>query len=447
MADISIVPPGTIDLETEIVSEAPLEITSADYAGALAYSYSAAHDISRPDLVKYDEVTGDASEVATLVVGGMKFEDWETVWIQWNWNDWFSRFRFTCAEREPYPESAAVLQFKPGDACEIYLGGILVIQGLIVTRQVAYDDKSHGVMLEGFSASWYAQRSSIDHKTKDFNGKNIVQIAKEVLAPTGVGLQLIGEIDMRKFESGATPEGGETIGQFLERLARNRKIIVSNTPTGDFLFIGEHAWSPVGDLIEGENIKKMQCVITNQGTYSEFITLAQKMATDKSNMREAAEQEARAKGLLPRYSVLITTIEHPVAEPAEVAKRNDTEVMWNEDTTIINANVTVYGWFRPRPSTVPSLALMSPGGLNHVLWQAGDEVRVNSPMAMLNGYPLKIRTVTWTQDNQGGTQTLLQLTTPRGLNSKTPVPRESVREPSKPNTDAPQTPPIFSPAP
>jgi integrase len=25
------------------------------------------------------------------------FEDWETVWIQWNWNDSFSRFRFTAA--------------------------------------------------------------------------------------------------------------------------------------------------------------------------------------------------------------------------------------------------------------------------------------------------------------------------------------------------------------
>ena len=402
------------------------------------------HNVSRPDLVTIDPYTGDAAEIATLVVAGRRFEDWETVWIQWNWSDAWSRFRFTCAEREPYPNRGTILQFAPGDMCQIFLGGILVIKGVIITRQVVYDAKMHGVMLEGVSASWFADRSSIEHKTSDFNGKSFLQIAAEILAPTMVGFQTVGQIDSTPFESGATPGTGETIGQFLERLARDRKIIVSNTPTGDYLFIGMHQWPLVGDLIEGINIKKMQCTITNQGMRSEFITLAQKMANDKSNMRAAAEQEARAKGLLPQYSILLTAMEHPVASPAEVALRNDTEVMWNEDLTMIDANVTVYGWFRPRPSVVPSLARMTPGALNHILWMAGDEVRVNSPMALLDNYPLKIRTVTWTQDSANGSQTVLQLTTPRGLNSKTPIPRSQTRQPSQPNTDAPKTPPIFT---
>lgn len=399
------------------------------------------HAVSRPDLVHINPVTGEVDEIATLIVNGMIYEDWETVWIQWNWNDWFSRFRFTCAEREPYPLPGQVLQLAPQDQVQIFLGGILVIDGVIITRQIAYDAGQHGVMLEGMSASWFAQRSSIEHKTSDFDGKSFTQIAAEILAPTGVGFQTVGNIDETPFKSGATPPTGATIGQFLESLARDRKIIVSNTPTGDFLFIGEHEWPSVGDLTEGINIKKMQCVITDEGARSEFITRAQKMANDQSHGREASEQEARAKGILSRYSILMTAMEHPVWTPQEVATRNDTEQMWNEDLTKIEANATVYGWFRPRPSVVPSLARMSPGQVGHILWQAGDNVIVNSPMAMLHNYPLKVRTVTWTQDRPSGSQTTLQLTTPRGLNGMTPIPRPR----SISNTDAPATPPSYNP--
>ena len=119
------------------------------------------HAVSRPDLVRINPRTNEADEIAALVVRGKIFEDWETVWIQWNWTDWFARFRFTCAELEPYPTRGLPMQFEPQDPCEIYLGGIKVIDGMIVQRQVAYEPNMNGVLLEGYSASWFAQRSSI----------------------------------------------------------------------------------------------------------------------------------------------------------------------------------------------------------------------------------------------------------------------------------------------
>lgn len=407
------------------------------------YNFEGAHSVSRPDLVRINRMTGQIEEIATLVVNGKIFEDWETVWIEWNWNDYFARFRFTCAELEPYPNyPGMVMQIEPQSMCQIYLGGIKVIDGVVISRQVSYDAKMHGIMLEGMSASWFAERSSIQHKTNDFNNKTFLQIAAEVLAPTGVGFKVVGNINNIPFRSGATPGTGETIGQFLERLARERKVIVSNTPDGDFLFIGPHSWPAVGELIEGINIKKMQCVLTDIKARSMFNALGQKRGNDQSNMREAAEQEARIRGLLRRYSIKTTAMEHPVDSPVEIALRNDTEKMWDEDLTRIDANVTVYGWFRERPTEVPSIARATPTAdlmtrMGHIIWQAGDEVIVQSPMAMLFRQKLKIRTVTWTQDSQNGSQTLLQLVDPRGLNGATPV----LREPSKTSTDAPLTPP------
>jgi prophage tail gpP-like protein len=415
----------------------------------LTSAIAEAHVVSRPDLVRIDQA-GNPSEIATLFVGGLLFEDWETVWIQWSWGSDFSTFRFTCAEREPYPLPGQVLQFAPGNIVDIYLGGIQVIRGVIVTRQVAYDANQHMVRLEGVSYSWFASRSSIEHQTSDFDGKSFTQIADELLKPTGVKYQTVGDIDQTPFQSGASPQGGETIGQMLERLARDRKIIVSNMPNGDFLFIGEHSYPTLGELVEGVNIEKMQCVLTVEAARSEFLVRGQKKGNDTEWGRAAAEQEAKIKGILGPYSILLTAIEHPVWSSAEVAKRAETEKMWAEDVTKIEATVTVYGWFRPLPTTIESISHQQLGPTTgHTLWQAGDEVIVHSPMAMLYNQPLKIRTVTWKQDSQNGSQTELQCVNSQGLNGRgapVPLPRAttSTSAPTTPPT-APETPPPTPP--
>ena len=414
---------------------------------ALPSNIALSHLVSRPDLIRID-AEGQPSEIATMVVNGLVFEDWETVRIQWAWGETYAQFTFTCAEREPYPLPGQVLQLAPGDMCEIYLAGIQVISGPIITRQVAYDANQHVVQLQGVSHSWFADRSSIEHKDSDFSNQNFLQIAGTILAPTGVGYETVGEIDNTPFES-ASPSPGEKIGQFLERLARDRKIIISNLPNGKYLFVGEHQFPKIGELIEGENIKKMQCVITDESAYSEYVIRAQKKANDESHGRAASEQEARLKGALGPYSIQLTTMEHPVWTPDEVAKRAQTEKMWNEDITMINATITVYGWFRPLPSSVASIALMQTGpATGHTLWQAGDEVVVYSPMAMLNNQALKIKSVIWSQDNAGGTQTTLNVVNSRGLNGA-PIPRarsnqEAAKTPEPATAPATPAPPVQS---
>lgn len=374
------------------------------------------HIVSRPDLVRIDD-DGKVTEIATLVVNGKIYEDWETVFIRWSWGEQFSEFKFSCAEREPYPLPGQVLQFAPGNNVDIYLGGIQVISGVIITRQVAYDANQHVVELQGVSASWFASQSSIDDKSGDYNGMSFTQIATKILGPTGVGWVPKGDIDNTPFESGATRSGGETIGQFLDRLARLRKILVTNLPDGRYQFVGDHTQPSLGELVEGINIKKMQCVISIEGAKNEYVVKGNAKGNDQKNQAEVSEQEARIPGAMPRYNKLITTMENPVWTTAELVTRAKTEKMWNEDMTKIDATVTVYGWFRPLPTVIQSIAIQQLGPYyGHTLWQAGDEVTVHSPMAMLYHQSLKIKTVTWMQDSTSGTQTVLNLCLPQGLN-------------------------------
>ncbi|MGY4403939.1 phage baseplate assembly protein [Bradyrhizobium sp. USDA 3315] len=128
-------------------------------------------------------------EIEVLNVNGIKFDDWDSVWVQKQWAEAVHWFRFTAAERDMLVAAAqgkvplwTRLQFKPDEACSIMLAGQLAITGFIETRQVAYDAHQHGVMLIGKSATAQAAKSSVDHKTGNFDKKNVVQVAQEVIS-------------------------------------------------------------------------------------------------------------------------------------------------------------------------------------------------------------------------------------------------------------------------
>jgi hypothetical protein len=53
---------------------------------------------------EFNHAMPNREEVATIIVNGRRFEDWESVWVQHRWTETYPLFRFTCAEREPVPD-------------------------------------------------------------------------------------------------------------------------------------------------------------------------------------------------------------------------------------------------------------------------------------------------------------------------------------------------------
>src|SRR5262245_59486821 len=172
-------------------------------------------------------------EVATIIVNGARFDDWESVWVQHRWAEAYPLFRFTAAEREPIPDIWTKLQWKPQDEVTIYLGRYLAITGTILVRQVAYDANNHGVMLQGVGNTWYAARASILGKNK-FDGMTWEQVARSVLAPFGIYLKTIGALNAIPFKK-LQNEPGETVWHFLERIARPRGIVLGSDHEGNML--------------------------------------------------------------------------------------------------------------------------------------------------------------------------------------------------------------------
>jgi prophage tail gpP-like protein len=332
-------------------------------------------------------------EVATLDVRGRRFDDWQSVWVQSRYAEAYPHFRFTAAERDPVPELWTTLQFKPGDDCAVYLGGQLAIAGVITKRQVAYDANNHAVQLEGKGFTWWAARSSVIHETGNFDGKTFEQVAREVIAPYGVGVETVGKLNAIPFKQ-LQVNPGETVWDFLERIARPRGIVMGSNPEGRFLLIDYHTGTVVENLIEGSNILRCQCIIQQEFTFQDYLVRAQTGASDDNAGTEASEQECSVGGTAVRRSVLLTPAEQPVWSKGEVCDRAKNEAIWHEGT-IIEATITVQGWLRA----------------GKALWHAGDDVLVKSPMAMLDQV-LKIQTATFTQDRESGTLTTLDLVPP-----------------------------------
>jgi prophage tail gpP-like protein len=330
-------------------------------------------------------------EIATLVVRGFHFTDWETVWVQRRAGDAWDYFRFTAAERDTVPYTWDKLQFKPGDTCSIYLGNVLAVQGIILVRQVAYDANSHGVSLQGVSESWRAATSSIIHKDNNFPG-SLKQIADELLAPTGIKADTLGTVDGTPFKPAVHPNPGEMIWTFLERIARDREVKLWGTGN-TIVLIGPNPPAEGGSTIEGENILSAQVVISAEAMRDKIFATAQRQADDQTHGPQASEMRAVVEGDLPAYRPLLVPVEHPVWTQKEVQLRAEREAL--DSGLRIDADITVPGWFNERGK----------------LWKPITLVYVNSDMAMLH-QGLSVETVTFEQDRQAGTRTTLHLIEP-----------------------------------
>jgi prophage tail gpP-like protein len=335
-------------------------------------------------------------EIAQLTVNGQNFVQWESVWAQERWAEAFSYFRFTSVEVPPLADSWRDIIVTPCNKCFLSLGGQPAMSGYVIQRQVAYDADRHQIMILGKSASFFGFKSSIQAEEANMDNMGIVDMANKLLRQYGIGVQTIGSVDNSPFTT-AQAQVGENIWEYLDRKAKIKKAVLSNYPNGDAVLIFQHGTPAIATLQEGINIKKMQVVFSIEDTWMDIDVLASKPGTDSENGPAANEQHAHASGGGCVSCRIVIPLEDPTETP-DLQKRADFEANWTKGT-MITANITVQGWFSPLGD----------------LWHAGQDVRVISPMAPLNQV-LKVKTCTWTQDDENGTETVLECVPPYQLN-------------------------------
>ena len=339
------------------------------------------------------------------------------MYVQHRWQQAWPVFKFTSTEGD-LPFDYRKLQFKPGDPCEILLGGQLAVTGLITNRQVSYTATEHGIQLSGVGRQWGPATSSVPMKDNKNNFDKMTPEAAVNKAVTQVGgsLKVIGSVDSETLDRLQSFPGEQT-WDFACRVARMGCATMGTDHLGNFLLIGEHEYPVTQNLIEGENILKMQCVFSNEQMYNEYALTGQFAVTDEKTQRQAAEMRASTGGVMEealRHIEIVT--DQPVKSPQQLQRRANYEALHADGTQVV-ANVTVQGWLRD--------------GTN--LWRCGDLVYIRSPMCPLD-MAMKIQTATFTQDSRSGTTTLLECVLPWKLGDK----QYGAGNPSKDQPKAPE---------
>jgi prophage tail gpP-like protein len=375
---------------------------------------------------------------AVLEIDGAQYYEWESVSVRAALFENTRTFRFTASEKE-VPPSRSAMRIRPGQKCTVLLDGFEAVNGEVVTRQVYFDANQHVVEIQGQGKSGRMRDASVVSQSGEFNNVGLDQLLKTLAKPFGVGVEGVAQSFDKFKRVSVTP--GESPWELGERHSRAANTVLSETPQGNIQMGILSSGEGTGTVIEGWNILEGREVIhslvavgggaapggvapSSSGEGSDFTTLAQKPGNDDEYGTKAnqinSEKPALGptdfnQGNLPK----VNPMEIPASGQQMAGNRSIMDAM-HSATLQIWVNVTLLGW--QRNGKVPPS-----GGL----WYQGDMVTVNSPMLILMGEPLRLKAVTWSQDNTQGTRSHLELvnelalgpqSAPRGVAPKTNQP-------------------------
>ena len=376
----------------------------------------------------------DPNLVATISAGGKLYTTWKSVMVRRDYGNYVSVFQFTAAEPGPYGQGWDALRLKPGDPCEILLGGTRVIKGYVTTRVAAYDAQTHDLVVAGKSLTCDIHDSSIVVQPGNYNGSTFEQAGRGVMAPHPVSLVIKNPPDIasKPFKYLAV-QYGETVGEFLERTANLRSLILCDDFDGNLTASqGNQSAAVVAELQEGRNIKRAVGKLDDQSLWSRYSSVSQMPGDDQNRPPRDNSATITTNSTRPNRTKL--WISEHIGDPGDMQARANLEAARGTWKTV-ECSVTVAGWKRP----------------DGQLWDVTDNVSVYSPMLFPNNtglMTLGVQSVTYAQDSENGTTTTLDLVLPQllttlpappGLNSGSGGDPAQSTNPSTAQPDAPDT--------
>lgn len=183
-------------------------------------------------------------EEVAIAIGGKEWRYWSELEITRS-IDTHSTVGFTApfeVERKEFRETFRPFSFTP---LEVKVGGDPLFSGTMVDVQPRVEPGSRTVQISAYSKAAVLEDCNIpaDHAPFEASGLSLRQIAERLALPFGVGVQL-GVPDPSAFKRLNTKsrtldtklESDQKIQDFLGDLARQRGLVISDTPEGELLF-------------------------------------------------------------------------------------------------------------------------------------------------------------------------------------------------------------------
>jgi len=270
----------------------------------------------------------------------------------------------------------------------VYLGGILLIDGLLYSTKIIQSGDNQTVEIKGYSYTADIVDSSIKPPYEQ-NKVTLKDRATELIESLGIGIVFSVDDADEPFER-VTCEPEDKIFDHLAELATQRKVLISSTRKGEILFWRAATKSkPVGSIEEGmPPYQKLDIEFDGRRRYNTYTVIGQspqkrgRKGKDKK-LVAVAKDNTVPRSRFVTYSVNESTVGN-IQDTAD----------WKRSKQIADAltlPIPVDSWYAP----------------NNKLWEENTLISVVSKAIYApNGFDFLIRSVEYVFDAEGTTATL-----------------------------------------
>lgn len=321
-----------------------------------------------------------------LKVEGKVYTGWEEVTVQKSIETAAGGFSITVSDREGWP-------LVPNMPCVVTLDDETVVTGYIDTVEMEHGAGTHNITVSGRDRAGDLIDCSVVHNGNEIVGQNLLQIAKTLCAPFGIKVTATSPIGGVFAKFAILP--GESVWQSLERLARQRGMLMVSDGLGGIVFMQPNRVSSGAALVQGKNIITATATYDAQDRFSVYYVKGQTAGTDDTFGASAAQIEAKAQDIaVNRYRPLVVLSETNTSG-AEAQTRANFEATTRAARSA-KFEITVQGWQRDD---------------NGTLWQPNQLVACKIPSLRVDGDML-ISAINYRKSSQSGTTAVLKLARP-----------------------------------
>lgn len=298
---------------------------------------------------------------------------------------------FELSYTQQWPGSTVARPIRPGALCKLALDGKPILTGYVDEDSMSLAESAHTLSVSGRSKTADLIDCAAIHKTGQWRGRTLTQIATDLAAPFGIKVRVDGDVGLA-FSSFALQEG-ETVFEALDRAARQRGLLLTSDGNGDLVILRTGNGRAPAELLEGVNVESISVTRSMRERFSQYRVKGQGRGNDNDNGATVAGPMSVALDTsVPRYRPTIV-----LAEEQGVALKD--RAQWEKQVRMgrgLTVNVTVSGF-----------------SANGVHWKPNTKARCVSPAVGLDS-DLLIVEVTYNLD-ESGTRTELRLMPPEAL--------------------------------
>lgn len=331
----------------------------------------------------------------TLNIAGQTYRRWTSVSIKRGLKQVCSQFSLeTPAELSP-----AIVPFQP---CSVSDDGDLLLTGYIVSVAIDVDAQTSKARITGQSKTQDLVDCMPEFGTNQFDGSTLDAIARTIAAAFGIGVVIGAGVDVGDPFPVTRFKRDETGFAFLERLARQRAVLLTDDAAGNLVLATAGTARAPASLAMGKsgNVARSQGRLNGKGRFSKYTILSQAgISLTGSDVQTDVEAVANDGGV-PRYRPW-----SGLAETASLVGDAQKRANWeaaHRSGQAVQATFTVPEW-----------------RANGILWQQNQLVHCTAPRLSIAGDFL-IGEIEY-QEDMSGRKVLLTVAPPSAYMPQPPV--------------------------